>query len=316
MVYQADTIRDQLFGAWSLLDPVAKLGDQTLGFEPVIHLAHPQVVGSERTKTVEVRKLTPLENIIRHPRFEEASDTFEITVRYDLPGVGGQLWDSAESAIEDMEEEVLRIMNQIHNPFDGSGGFFRVIQNWRYADDLDTETPSLKRILLFTITKIRSDEPQVFEGFGGVLTFSSSLTTNADSPPGADYIYTEAHRVRIREGHEVIEHLTKETANGARVPKLASGPYRGFFNADIFAKKDDIGATAEKLNQIFLLQANDEHIDVVFLHANTNTEATTATLTQTSFVKIVEMQKVSEDEQLLGFNVSGRLIKPSTYAVS
>ena len=316
MVYQADTIRDQLFTNWSLTNPIARLGSETLGDEPVIHLAHPQIKGTQRSKTVQVRKLTPLENIIRHPRFEEASDTFEITVTYQLAGSGLQLWDTSESNIEDVCEEVVSIMRTIHNPFDGTGGFFRVQENWQYFDDLFSETPVLKRILRFTISKIRSDNTAVFEGFGGVLTFDAGQTTNADNPPGGNVIYTEAHNVRIREGHGVIEHQTKEFLDGARVPLLASDSFRGFFTAQIFASADDIGATAEKLNQIYILQANDEHIDTVFLHAVMNTVAVPQTLTQTTFLKIVEMEKTTDDENLVGFNVSGRLIRPSTFAVS
>ena len=316
MVYQADTIRDQLFNNWTLTNPIARLGAETLGDAPVIHLAHPQISGTERSKTVQVRKLTPLENVIRHPRFEEATDTFEITVTYDLIGTALGLWDDFESNIEDVCEEVIRIMRTIHNPFDGTGGFFRVQENWQYFDDLVSKTPVLKRILRFTISKLRSDNPAVFEGFGGVLTFDVSATTNADNPPGADVIYTEAHNVRINEGHGVTEHQTKEFLDGARVPLLASDSFRGFFRAQIYATSADIGSTAEKLNQIYILQANDEHIDVVFLHAVMNTQGVPETLTQTSFVKIVDMEKPTQDERLVQFNMIGRLIRPSTFAVS
>ena len=135
-----------------------------------------------------------------------------------------------------------------------------------------------------------------------------------DSAPGGDVIYTAAEKVRIGEGYTVTEALGKDTANGQRVPKLGAGRFRGNFYGEIYADADDIGSTAEKLNQIYLLQANGQHIEATFLHATTN--QTPSTLTQTSFVKVTYMEKDTSDEAIVRFRVTGRLIKPSTMAVA
>ena len=122
--------------------------------------------------------------------------------------------------------------------------------------------------------------------------------------------------MRIREGTSVTEHMNHDTANGIRVPKLGAGRFRGFFSAKIFAKKSDIGSTAEKLDEIYILQSNGQHIEAAFLQTNTNTEGSPSTLSTTSYVKVTEMEQISSDVALVGFNVSGRLIKPSTRAVA
>lgn len=284
----------------------------------MIHLAHPQIKGTQRSKTVQVRKFTPLENVITHPRFEEVTDTFELTVTYQLAGSGLQLWDTLESNIEDVEEEVVRILKTVHNPFDGTGGFFRVMQNWRYADELDSETPVLKRILLFSLTKIRSDEDTVFSGFGGVLAFDVSGTTNADNPPGADYIFTEAFEVTRDEGIESIPVMTSLSSSGTGVPARFRGMFTGTLTAITYAKKDDLdGSTAEKLDNIYKAQNNGEHIVVALLDTVTNTETPTpATLEDTTLINVTRINKKRTDENLVLYRITGDITAPTITAVT
>lgn len=317
--FQSQTLRDTISTNWGLTGTIAKVGSETQGDIPVeiVEFTESGVPGTENRKAIEVRKLSPLENVFVHPQFEEVRDVFEITCRYSLAGIDRDLWRNAETDIEDMTVEVLRIVKTVYNPLTGTGVFFTTDQRWSNEDKLSEDRiQTLVRTLRLTMTYIRSRSTEVFSGYGGVLTFDVSGSDNMDSAPGGDYIYIEAYEVSIKEGTSVTEALTKDTVNGARVPKLGAGRFRGTFRARIMAKKSDIGSTAEKLNKIYVLQANGHHVEVAFLHDTDNTEGTPVTLTQSSFVKITSMEKVTSTEQLVKFNVEGRLTKPSTFATA
>lgn len=322
MGFGADTLRDSLVAGWAPANtriPKAV----SAGIEQIVHfLAHPQIDGAhEWPLAIEISKImdpqTPEnENQTVHPRFSEVRHRFTITCRRRVQNITETLFDQAHEDIEDMCIETVRILKTVYNPLAGTGAFFTARYNWSNQDKLGKVKQELVRSLDFELTEIQSQSSEVFRGYGGVLTFDLSLSNNADSPPAGDYIYTEAHEVRIREGTTVIEALGKDTVNGARVPRLGSGIFTGTFNANIYAKKSDIGSTDEKLDKIYLLQANGQHIEAAFLHAVDNTEGTPVTLSQTSFVKVTSMMKIASDETLVGFNVEGRLIKPSTWATA
>jgi len=319
--FGADTLRDLLETNWGLSGRVSKT--VSAGVENVVRFfAHPQIPElHEWQKAVEVTKiLDPQaqnnENQTVHPHFTEVQHNFTIKCRYRVMGKDETIYDTAEQDIEDMCIEVVRIFQTVYDPTTGTGVFFTARYSWRNEDKVDATKPELVRVLDITLSEIQSSSDEVYRGYGGVLTFDMSASTNMDSAPAGDYIYTEAEQVIIREGTSVIEALGKDTIDGARVPKLGAGTFRGVFRARLFAKKSDIGSTAEKLNQIYILQANGEHVQAVFLHAVDNKEGTPATLTTTSTMKIVEMEKISRDEQLVQFNVTGRLTKPTTRATA
>ena len=320
--FGADTLRDTLESGWAPANTrIPKT--ESAGIEQIVHfLAHPQIKGAhEWPIAIEIRKiLDPQvpdnENQVVHPRFTEVRHRFTITCRYRVRNTDETLFDQAEQDIEDMCVEVVRILKTVYNPLAGTGAFFTARYNWRNADNLTDVKAELIRILDFELTELQSQSTEVFRGYGGVLTFDVSESANMDSAPGGDYIYTEAHRVRIREGTTVTEALSKDTTTGIRVPRLGAGVFRGTFQADIYAKKSDIGSTDEKLDKIYLLQANGQHIEAAFLHATDNTEGTPVTLSQTSYVKVTSMMKIASDEKLVGFNVEGRLTKPSTFATA
>ena len=320
--FAADTLRDSIESGWAPAN--TRIPKTTsAGIEQIVHfLAHPQIKGAhEWPLAIEVAKiLDPQvpdnENQIVRPLFAEVSHKFTITCRYRIRNINEELFDQAEQDIEDMCVEIIRIIKTVYNPQSGSATFFTARYNWRNEDNLTDVKQEMRRVLDFELSEIQSQSDEVFRGNNGVLTFDLSLSANMDSAPGGDYIYTEADNVRIREGTSVTEALGKDTANGKRVPKLGAGRFRGTFNADIFAKKSDLGSTAEKLDKIYLLQANGQHIEAAYLDATGNTEGTPVTLSHTSFVKITSMQKITSNAQLVAFNVEGRLIKPSTFATA
>jgi hypothetical protein len=320
--YGADTLRDTLVAGWAPSNArIPKTA--TSGVEQIVHfLAHPQIDGAhEWPLAIEIAKImdpqTPEnENQTVHPRFTEVRHRFTITCRRRVQNITETLFDQAHEDIEDMCIETVRILKTVYNPLAGTGAFFTAKYNWSNQDKLQKIKQEIVRVLDFELTEIQSQSTEVFRGYGGVLTFDLSASANMDTAPSGDYIYTEAYDVKIREGTTVVEALGKDTVNGARVPRLGSGIFTGTFTANIYAKKSDIGSTDEKLDKIYLLQANGQHIEAGFLHAVTSTESTPSTLSQTSFVKVTSMMKITSDEALVGFNVEGRLIKPSAFVVA
>jgi hypothetical protein len=212
MVFEADTLRDTIDTNWGLTGRLAKPSAAAAGVFPVYIYAWKRSSIDEvaTKKAVEIRKETPKENVTQHPNFEIVDDVFQITCYYELSDIDSDIWDAAESDMEDICEEVLRILDTVYSPSAGTGAFFTVTKNWTNQDDLRrTADPILRRVLTFTLSKVRSPESEVFEGFSGVLTFDVSESDNMDSAPGGDYIYTEAERVRISEGTEVLEQATR-----------------------------------------------------------------------------------------------------------
>lgn len=313
----SDTLRDVLVSAWAPAN--TRIPKTTsAGIEHIVHfLAHPQIDGAhEWPIAVEISKIMDPpnnENQVIHPRFTEVHHKYTITCRYRVRNINETLFDQSFEDIEDMCVEVVRILQTQYDPQSDTGAFFQCRYNWANQDNLKGEKPELKRVLSFDLVHIQSRSSTTFQGYGGVLAFDTSATT-ADSKPGADYEYTEAFNVEISEGTETIEALGKDTANGFRVPKLGSGAFRGRFRAQIYLKSGDIGSTADKLNKIYILQANGEHAEVVFLHDTGNTAS--STLTQTSYVKITNITKTTTDEELVKMTIEGRLTKPSVFAVA
>lgn len=320
MVSQATTIRNSLETNWSLTGNLSKTVSGNMR-EVVRFFDRPQVLGNEWPKAVTVVKINPAsdENIIEHPRFSEVADVYEVNIHFRVTDVNPDTYSTAIEAIEDMGQEVWRILRLSYSPSSETGEFFVTNGIWSNQDHLDQAQPELRRRLEFRLTKIVSEEPTVYTGYGGVLTFDLSASANMDSAPGTDYIYTESNQVAINEGWDTIPYLTKDKslfANGG-VPTLQRGMFSGTFSAFVFAKKDDIdGTTAEKLEQIYRMQSNGQHIEAVFLHANNSLEAVPTTLTSQSFVKVTNMLKITDNEQLVEFNISGNLFKPSVYTVA
>lgn len=314
--FEADTLRDSIQSAWALTGSLSKTVSGTRK-KIVKFYAHKFVKILEQNKAILVRKVTPKENVKHHPDFDEVSDVFEIVSYYKVRAAKDSIFDNAEKDIEDMCEEVIRIITTIYNPQNGTGVFYSTDFNWRNEDDLNEKSQTLSRVLTLTLTRIRSASTKTFQGFGGVLVFDTSASV-ADSKPGGDHTYVGVHKVQIVEGFDVVEGpVTNDTVNGIGVPILFRGKFRGRFQAEMLLNKDDVvGTTADLMPKIHQAQNNGEHVIAVFLHANSTTEGTPSTLTTSSPVKVTDIEKISEDEDLLKVRVIGRLTKPSTWSVS
>jgi len=322
MVSQAEIIRDLIFTNWNLPDRLSKIELADMK-EVVRFFDHWEVYGNEWPKAVVVEKINAEEdeNNVIHPNFTEVSDVYEIKCRFRITDVQQVTFSESLQDVEDMAKEVQRILRITFDPATATGTFFVTRSNWRKEDHKEQAQPEFIRILRFELTQIRSEEPEVFRGFGGVLVFDNSLS-QGDSKPGSDFEYTELRDVDIKEGYAQIEYLTKDQVKGRGVPFLRRGLFRGSFTALLQAKRTDIvnAGTINLLSEIYKVQTSspsiNQNAEVVMLHANQNQETIPKTLTTTSFMIIENMEKIDGDEQLLAYRLTGKLTRPTLYGVS
>ena len=323
--FGADTLRDSIESAWALTGRLLKVGSETDTMkETVQFFAHPQVIAAgEYTKAVEVKKVNTdeKENVVTHPRFFEHHDNYEIMCRYRVVGGDETLYDIAEQDVEDMTEEVERIVKTVYDPSAGTGVFWTTTRTWSIEDALGSDSRfELKRTLHLQLTRIKSRSSEVFQGYGGVLSFDVSASV-ADSKPAGDYIYTEAFNVSLQEGFRQEAEMTTDTTHGLAVPVHFTGQFSGRFSCQIYAKSSDLDATpddATKLDNIYKIQASSpltgETPEIVFLHATTDTGVTT--LTTSTTVKITSITKSVDDENLVTLNLVGDVIRPTVWSVA
>jgi hypothetical protein len=315
LAYLADTLRDTLYNNWALAAPLRKSGTAGEKGQPVYFYAHTQIPAKEARKAVIVRKTSPLENVITHPKFEEVSDTFEITCYYVNQGGSLETYDVSETNIENMADEVLRILKTVYNPINGTGTFYRSNQVWQNRDDLTQLTQVLQRVLTFTLTKVRSGLTTVFKGYGGVLAFDTSESTG-DSLPVSDYTYTEAYDVNWTGGYGQIEEPIDQNPNGEHIPAFFTSRYDGRFNCTMSMKKADVGTDTHQLPTIGGIRSIGEVSEVVFLWSMTNTEPTPATLTASIKVRILSIEPNISLEDIAKVRLVGKIITPPTLIIS
>lgn len=313
--FQADTLRDSIESGWALTGALAKTSSNTMK-NPVKFFAHPQVKQIPIRKAVEVRKETPLSTDVIHQKFTEINDVFEVKCRYTVEDVKNSKWDIAESRVEDMCDEVLRIVKTVYNPNAGTGVFYKTMTSWRNNDEIDKVSQVLIRTMLLTLTRIKSEDTTVFKGYGGVLSFDTSASTG-DSLPAGDYIYTEAYDVQWTGGFRQIPEIIDQNPNGEHIPVWFTGSYSGRFNCTMNIKKADFtDSGTEQIKSIGNVLNSGETADVVFLWAQTNTEGTPATLTSSISMRIISLEPAHDLEDLSKFRLIGQITKPPTYALT
>jgi len=312
--FQADTLRDTIESNWALTDHLSKTASNTMQ-NPVEFFAHSQVKDIELRKAVVVRKITPLQSDIIHPNFTEVVDVFEVTNRYTVTDVTDSNWDSDEADVEDMCDEVTRIIKTVYDPQTGTGTFYRTTFQWRNDDDITTKNQVLKRVLTLSLVKIVSDSTSVYNGFGGVLAFDTSASTGSNKP-GSDYTFTEAYRVQWAGGFRQIPEIIDENSNGEHVPVWFTGGYNGRFNCEMTLKEEDVGTGTHQFPTIANVDSLGEVNDVVFLQTNTNTKGTPTTLTTTISMRVISLEPVYDVEDLLRIRVVGQITKPPTMTVT
>ena len=207
MTFSADTLKDTIESAWSLTGLLSKTGADNMK-EVVQFFAYPQIPGNEVTKAVTVQKIQSEtnENVVEHPTFNEVQDIYEITVYYRTLDVQLISRDESYSNLEDMGDEVVRILKTQFNPATGIGVYFQASRNWSREDEFDTAQPDLRRRLRFILTTIESEDDSVFTGVNGLLIYDRSQGTG--NQPVSNYTYTEVNDVTQNGGFNLIKRLS------------------------------------------------------------------------------------------------------------
>ena len=319
---EAQTIQELLFNNWSLTGELAKETSSTMT-EPVHFFERGQVPGNKFPKAVTIQKINALgnENIIEHPKFFEQSETFEITCFLQVIDSADDQFSVWIDLMQRMTSEVSRILKTVYAPSTVTGEFFRTNTGWTKDDTFLPDDPELTRTLRFTLTRIVSSSPEVFLGYGGVLLFDFSESTG-DSLPTGDYLYTQVERVQIMQGWRNVPYVTTDSPTTTAIPNYFRGSFSGRFSCNMQLKKSDITVpspntpTLNLLSQIFLPQANGELGTAVFFHITPNTETPPFFLTESVPVNITNVEKITENEQLVEFRISGNLTGPTSIFIT
>ncbi len=322
MVSQAETIKNLIETNWSLSGALSKTSTTAMK-EVVYFFDRAQVLGNEKTKAVEVVKINndEEENVTEHLNFIEVTDVYEITLRYRVIDVDKVPYSTALANVELMATELLDIMNTQFSPATSSTGWFVSAKTWRKEDHVDQAQPELKRILVMRLSQILPQDDTVFRGNNAVAIFDTSDSIG-DNKPGSDYVYTEVRELSIVEGYDTNPHITKDKGRGRGIPHLVRGYFHGVWSALIFAKKADIdGATLDKLELIYQTQTNSPLIgqlaEIVMFHNVTNVVTPTPDVfQQKSFMRIIRMDKLTADAQLVAYRIIGQLTQPSEYVMT
>ena len=320
MVYAADTLRDTLFSNYALSGEMLKEGSATATMKETVHFfAYPQQEGQYYPKSVEVIKINAEqdEQVKEHPQFNEVSDHYQIIVRYRVTDIQITSRDTAEANTEDICAEIVRILKTVYQPSSSTGPFFAAARTWANEDKPDNLQPELIRRLTFTLTKITSDETEVFHtGYGGVLVFDTSTSTG-DSKPVSDFTYAEVYNTDFEEGSEVKGVMTRNSSLKTGTQIWFRTKFQGIFRGELMAKKSDMNtATLESLDNIYKAQNNGELGTVVLLDSMDNTEGSPATLTMSMKMHVTNMKLLGRAEDLVKITMTGRIISPSTWTVA
>jgi len=314
----AEILRDELFNNWSLSDPLEKVNETTpvSGRQYVYFFDRAQIVKNEKAKALVVEKIVHEgdENRVVHPKFIEQADIYEITLYLRVTSVNPDQFDVWLLNMDNMAAETIRILKTVYDPTSQppTGVFFQASSDW-VNEDIYTSgaQPELRRRLRFRLTRIASPNPEVFEGFGGVLIFDVS-TSQGNNLPASDYIYTEAYNIQSVYGIPQIA----EPITSTKIPVYFTGIFEGRFNCDMYLKSSDIGNGTHQINNIGNVLANGEVGEVVLLQQYNNTESNSKQVTVTTKLKIISSNLVGNVEQLLQFSLVGEIIEYPTLVVA
>ena len=327
MVASSTNIRDFLIANWRGVGTA--ITTDRVDIVPVANMKEivtiydrPLVEGNELSKTITIDKATEeeQEGLFEHPNYTEVWDDYIIEVRYRVKDVQGIVYSEAESDIQEITQEVVRILKLRFNPANGVGTYFRTRNDWQILDYKEGFQVDLRRRLTLRLWQLRSEDEEVFLGYAGILSFDTSESEGDDKPVG-DYIYTELRNVTIDEGFAQIPRLTKDKSKGVGVPLLTRGRFSGSFTALLSAKRSDVhqnvDPTTNQLSQIGQVQLVASIIgqvpEVAFIHATADTESVPVTLNTTSYFRVEKLRKIDGDAEILQYELRGKLTRPTVY---
>lgn len=319
-VFDANTLATSITNNWTLdgLLALAQNVDKDITQEGVYIFPHQNPEGVSKRIAILVRSVTTRENVVEHPMFDEVRQTYEIWCHYVLENIDENSWINSESLIQQMQDEVLRIVQLSYNPSTHTGVFFSTDRRWENRDDFSQPQQQMNRVLTISLIRLRSRDVTVPVGYGGILAFD---VTNSDGTglPGTNYIYTEAYRVEVDEGYDTVEEVVTGNSTGQGVPVHFTGKFAGFFQCILYPKLADIGTSTNELNQLYrILTTNSTHVvineipRVYFLQTTQNLAGTPNTLTDAVVIKITRLFRTYDQEDIVKYRLQGKVFKPST----
>jgi len=318
MVYEAKTLADAIRTAWSLTGERLAAADtaNAAGLDrPIIIFSHAQQPTQQYTNAIEVIKRTPpAKTDFNTEYFTREEDFFEIRILHNRESAEVVIWDQHESDLEDIEDEINRIIKTIYNPLGGVGVFFTTNFNWNDRDDqaLRAEKPFLHRILNLTLSRIVPRKTTAFITYKRAVLIDVSESEGL-SLPASDYQYTEIFNISATSGFRDFEVFVTDDTDGVGIPWHYSGGFNGVVTFQSYMKSSDLGTQGHKVNTIWQKLANGEQPKIVMLRTFTNEAGETLTISQKMI--LLDFQEIDPPHDLLQFNLIGKIIKPGTYTV-
>jgi len=315
LTYEAETLKNILFTNWSLTDRLAKDGTPNTQ-RPVFFFSREQIKDKIESKSLEVIKSTPLTTQKNTKFYTNETDEFLLRWTYKLQGTTRADWDVSESDTELAEIEINTILKTVFDPQNGVGVFFTSDLAWSDNDQINqTEAdPYIVRELRLTLTRIISRNPGVFNTFDRGVIFDVSESSNMNNAPGADFDYAEVFDITATQGHRVRELDVTENPDGVGIPIFYAGRFSGLIMMKSYFSADDIGNDASKINQIYRRQQNGELITAAIVQTYSNNDS--QIYTETTLCLITEIRKPSLTSTLKTWEITAKIIKPTTESIS
>lgn len=314
MVYEAETLKNILFASWSLTGRIAKDGTPDTQ-RPVFFFSREQIKDKIESKAIEVIKSTPLITQKNTEFYTNETNEFTLKIIYKLQGTTRADWDTSESDVELMENEIDTILKTVYNPQTGTGIFFASDLIWSNNDQINEneKDPYIVRELHLSLTRIISRNPKTFNTFNRSILFNVSESSNMDKPPVADRNYTEVFDVTSSQGHRIREYDVTSNQNGIGIPVYFAGRFSGLLFMKSYFTEDDIGNDASQINQMYRRQNNGELITVAIIHSHAN--STGKISTETTLCLVNDIKKPSPMSTLKTWELSAKIIKPTIESI-
>lgn len=318
MTYEAKTLADTIRSAWGLTGErraaAATAGAAGLS-RPLIIFSHDQQPTQIYSNAIEVIKKSPKSTNVSTEYFTKEDELFEISLRVNRESADPTVWDEHESDIEDIEEELIRIIKLSYDPTAGLGVYFTTNLNWtnRDLEGLKADKPYLFRVLSMTLSRLVPRKSTAFITYKRAVLIDVSESQGL-SLPVSDYQYTEIFNIASRSGFRDHEVNVNDTTDGVGIPWHYSGAFNGIFTAQSYMKSTDLGSEGHKVNTIWKKLASGEHPRVVMLRTFNNANGNILTISQK--VIFTDFQEVDPPHDLLQFNLVGKILKPGSYVVT
>lgn len=317
MVFEAKTLADTIRSSWTLTgERLAVAGTAAAnGLDrPIIIFPHEQQPSQLYTNAIEVIKRTPISTDFSTEYFTREEDVYDIYVKHNRESAEESVWDTHESDLEDIEQEIDRIILTVFNPLGGIGVFFTMNSDWRDQDEqsLRVDKPYLLRYKTVRLSRIVPRKTTSFITYKRAVLLDVSESEGL-SLPASDFQYTEIFNISARSGFRDHEVFVTDDSDGVGIPWHYSGAFNGVITFQSYMKTGDLGSEGHKVNTIWQKLANGEQPKVVMLRTFNNNNGEVLTISQKLI--LLDFQEVDPPHDLLQWALVGKIIKPGIYTV-